>query len=123
VSPPAPVGQRGSGTLLGLGLIAATVTLGGGGVAVTAALAEAHRVQIVANQAALAASDVSSGVVPGFPCEMAGVLIRHAGLVLEHCEIRGSTSRIVASGSWWQMPIKKRALAAPANHPVFQDVG
>ena len=113
-------GQRGSGTLLGLALIAGTIVIGMGGVVVTSAVVEAQRLQEVTNQAALAASDVARGVVPGRPCEVARALVNRSGYHVESCETRAGTARIVAGGLWWEMPVRKRALAKPIDHPVFR---
>jgi secretion/DNA translocation related TadE-like protein len=114
------VGQRGSGTLLGLALIAGTIVMGSAGVVVTSALVEAKHLQEVTNQAALAASDVSRGITPDRPCEVARALVNQAGYRLEDCETRAGSARIVAGGSWWDMPLRKRALAEPVDHPVFR---
>lgn len=114
-------GYRGSGTVSGLAVILATVTLGVSGVAVTAGIVEARSAQTVSNQAALAASDVSRGVVPGHPCRVASSLVTDAGFRLLGCEVKQGSARIVVGGSWWGIGIEKRAHAGPPDHPAFRE--
>jgi len=118
-----PVGQRGSGTLLGLAVLCATVLLGSAALTVTTGFSEAIRVQMVANQVALQVSDVSRGLVPGHPCPMASTLAASAGLRLTRCDVEGGDARVVVAGSWWGMGIEKRARAGPPGHPFFPDGG
>jgi secretion/DNA translocation related TadE-like protein len=116
---PVIIGQRGSGTLMGLALLAGITILGSSAVFVTMGLVEASRVQVAANQAALAASDVSRGVVPGHPCRMASHLVNAAGYRVGRCEVGGGEARVMVSTVWWSMPVEKGARAGPTPHPVF----
>jgi secretion/DNA translocation related TadE-like protein len=118
---PVTSGQRGSGALMGLALLAGIVSLGSGGMMVTMGLVEAARVQVAANQASLAASDVSRGLVPGHPCRVASQIVTMAGYRMGGCEVRVGEARVSVSGMWWSMPIEKRARAGPLPHPVFVD--
>lgn len=117
--PPVILGQRGSGTLLGLALLATLATLGSGAVIVSMGFVEASRVQGVANQASLAASDVSRGVAPGHPCRVASQIVTAAQYRMGRCEVRGGEALVTVTGVWWSMPIEKRARAGPLPHPVF----
>jgi len=114
-------GQRGSGTLMGLAILAVIVLLGSSAIAVISGFNQARNGQAVANQAALAASDISRGVVPGHPCRVASSLVGGAGFQLLGCDVNQGKAWIVVGGQWWGLDIKKRAHAGPPDHPVFQE--
>jgi secretion/DNA translocation related TadE-like protein len=111
--------ERGSGTILGVGMLAAVALLGGGAVAISTAVVHATHAQTVANQAALAASDVSRGLVPGYPCRVASALTTDAGFQLLQCDVVTGQARVVVGGTWWGLGVSKRAMAGPPPHPVF----
>lgn len=113
-------GERGSGTIMGLTIFAVTVLMGASAIAVLSGLNMARHVQAVANQAALAASDISRGVVPGHPCRVASSLVSHSGFRLVGCDVTQGKAWIVVGGQWWGTPIQKRAHAGPPDHPVFR---
>lgn len=115
-------GERGSGTLMGLAILATVAILGSSAIAVISGLNEARSLQAVANQAALAASDVSRGVVAGHPCQTASPLVSGAGYRLLGCEVEGGKAWIVVGGQWWGIEMSKRAHAGPPNHPAFQEI-
>jgi len=117
----AVVGERGSGTLLGLAILAGIALIGSLAIAVTSGVNQARSVQVVANQAALAASDISRGVVPGHPCRVASSLVSGAGFRLLSCEVDQGKAWIVVGSAWWGLDIEKRAHAGPADHPVFRE--
>jgi len=116
-------GQRGSGTLLGLAILSVIAIVGSLAIAVTSGLNEARGVQAVANQAALAASDVSRGVVSGHPCRVASSLVTASGYRLRGCDVSHGKAWIVVGGLWWGIDISKRAHAGPPDHPVFRESG
>ena len=113
--------ERGSGTLWGLTILAVTVLVGSLAIAVTSGLNVARNGQAAANQAALAASDISRGVVPGHPCRVASSLVAGAGFRLLECDVERGKAWIVVGGQWWGIDIEKRAHAGPPNHPVFSE--
>ena len=117
----ATCGERGSGTLLSFTILAVTVLVGSLAIAVTSGLNVARNGQVAANQAALAASDVSRGVVPGHPCRVASALVSEAGYRLGGCDVAEGKAWIVVTRTWWGMAIEKRAHAGPAEHPVFRE--
>ncbi len=116
-------GQRGSGTIMGLAIFATIALAGSLAITVTSGLNEARNVQVVANQAALAASDVARGVVSGHPCRTASSVVSGAGHRLHVCEVTDGKARIVVASQWWGLDIEKRAHAGPPDHPVFRDGG
>jgi secretion/DNA translocation related TadE-like protein len=112
-------GARGSGSVLGVAVLAGVIIIGSSSTAVVSGLAEARRVQGVANQAALAASDVSRGIVSGFPCDVARAIVAGAGYRMVTCDVGDGEARVSVGSSWWTVPIDKRARAGPIPSPVF----
>jgi len=105
------VSERGSATLVTL---AATLGLVGIVTAVIAAgslLLHAERAQRAVDLAALAASDVARGVVPGFPCDVARAILRESGFALVSCTIEEGRSRVVARGQVGGVEVRARAHA------------
>jgi hypothetical protein len=106
---------------MGLTTLACIVLVGSVALAVMAGLNVARHVQSVANQAALAASDIARGVVPGHPCRVASSLVSGAGFRLLGCDVERGKAWIVVGGQWWGIDIEKRAHAGPPDHPVFRE--
>ena len=106
---------------MGLTILATIVLFGSSAIAVTSALNVARDGQAVANQAALAASDISRGLVPGHPCRVASSVVSEAGFRLVRCDVERGKAWIVVGGEWWGIDIQKRAHAGPLDHPVFRE--
>lgn len=106
---------------MGLTLLTTIVLVGSSAFAVTSGLNVARHVQSVANQAALAASDIARGVVSGHPCRVASSLVSGAGFRLLGCDVEQGRAWIVVGGQWWGIDIQKRAHAGPPDHPVFRE--
>ena len=113
--------ERGAGSVLAIGIIAGLATASTAAVAIIDLLTTASRVQRSADLAALATSDVSMGVVPGQPCDVARAAVRHSGFHLAHCLVSEGVAEVVVrfDGGW--LPIEKRALAGPQNSPLWGD--
>lgn len=112
-------GHQGSGSILMVAVMTTVALLGSSALAVSDALTEADRVQRVANQAALAASDVARGLAPGIPCRVASAIVAQAGVRVARCEVDGGIAMVEVAGSWWGMSLAKRAAAGPASHSAF----
>ena len=112
-------GQRGSGVVLAVGLMAVAVLLGGVAVATVDLLRSADRAQKVANLAALAASDVAIGVVSGRPCVVARDVAREQQMELDVCEVTGSVATVSISLKRHGVTIQKRAAASPQPTGVW----
>lgn len=81
--------EQGFGSALAIGSLAiASTCLFATSIAFDLALAKV-RVQLVADGAALAASDTFLGLVAGFPCENAEEFVQREGLKLATCRIVG----------------------------------
>jgi len=77
--------DRGSGSVLVLGLVAVAVLLAGAGAVLAQAGTAAVRAASAADLAALAAADVLLGRASGDPCGAAARVAREAGAVLGEC--------------------------------------
>lgn len=113
-------GEKGSGGMLSVALLATVILLGGLGVGASMALREATRVQSVANLAALAASDVARGRVPGIACDEARRIAELSSLAISSCTIVDGAARISLRASVAGYAIEKRAHAGPAPHPAWR---
>lgn len=79
--------DRGSGTIVGAGILMIFAVLVITGLSVLAVLPVKHQVQRAADAAALATADVAAGRLPGQPCEIAAELARLAAATLLSCTI------------------------------------
>ena len=112
-------GQRGSGVVVAVSLMAVVVLLGGVAVTTVDLLRVADRAQRVANLAALAASDVAIGVVSGRPCVVARDVARQQQMELDACEVTGSLATVSISLRRYGVTIQKRAAASPRPSGVW----
>lgn len=113
-------GQQGSALVLALGIMSMTVTAGALALLSADLLRHGQAVQVVANNAALAASDVARGVVSGHPCTVARHLATHQGVRLESCAITDGLATVIASASRYGFRIEKAAAAKPAEVAVWE---
>lgn len=105
--------ERGSGSLLTVAVIGALVCMAGLCTSLAAVLGAAQRLSVAADQAALAAADVASGLLPGVPCEQAArVASAHSG-TLQHCAVEASVSTVEVGGSALGLALSARSSAGP----------
>lgn len=109
--------DRGSGTVLALGILGATVAVVLTLIPVTGAFVASQRVANAADAAALAAADVASGAVPGVACQLAAVAASLNGAVLGDCELNGAVAAVSASSRWWVFSLSAKARAGPPGTP------
>lgn len=93
-------GERGSGGVLAVAVLAACVIVGSAALALAGGLAARQQVIAAADAAALAAADTALGVVPGDPCRSAARLAAEHGAGLAACRVEGlvvtvTTTRVV----------------------------
>ncbi|GLI26178.1 hypothetical protein ARHIZOSPH14_04200 [Agromyces rhizosphaerae] len=88
--------ERGAGSVLALGVVAATVALTAPVLAASAMLLGGQLAANAADAAALAAADAVSGAVPGEPCERAADAAARNGGTLEACAIDGLVAEVRA---------------------------
>ena len=113
--------ERGSGSLLAVAILGALVVLGSSTLAIMGVVQQATRAQLVANLAALAASDTSMGVVSGEPCSVARAVVTSAGFRVSQCEVLAGISRVVVVSNEGILPVEKRASARPQRLPGWEE--
>ena len=105
--------ERGSGSVLTVAVIGALLCLAGVFTSFAAVLGAARQLSVAADQTALAAADVASGLLPGVPCEQAArVATAHSGRLI-HCAIHESVATVEVGGSALGMALSARASAGP----------
>lgn len=86
-SPTRLVGERGAGTVLALGLVAAVVGVLLIMFSVTNRFLEQARLSSLADRAAIAGADALRGLLAGYPCKEAGFLVNREGASMVSCTI------------------------------------
>jgi secretion/DNA translocation related TadE-like protein len=108
-------GDRGSGSVLALGLVAAVIGVTAGGLVVVGASAAQARAAAAADLSALAAADVAVGLTPGVPCAAADEVARHNGAALDRCAQRGVEVTVGVSAPYLGLTASASARAGPAG--------
>lgn len=106
-------GERGSASVLSIGILGALVLLSSGAVAVAGATAAKQRVSGAADAAALAAADVASGARAGVPCSEAERLGAANGAAIVSCSVDGTVVTVTASATYLGLPLAIEARAGP----------
>ncbi len=105
--------DRGSGSLLTIALVGSITALTGLGLPVFIGLAVRQSVAAAADAAALAAADVLSGLVPGYPCDSARHVAEANGASLALCEPDGLVVTVSATRQFAGITITSTATAGP----------
>ncbi len=105
--------DRGSGSLLAIGLVAALAVLTTLIVPLYGALAVRSLVGAAADAAALAGADVAVGLAPGIPCEAASRAASAAGARMTSCAVDGLVITVVASRDILGVAVTAAATAGP----------
>ncbi|MGE3192635.1 MAG: Rv3654c family TadE-like protein [Microbacteriaceae bacterium] len=103
----------GSGSVLVVALVVATVAVALAVLALSAGLSVRQRLIGTADAAALAAADGASGAVPGAPCELARRVAAATGARLQSCRIDGLVASVEVAGAFGAVPISARSRAGP----------
>ncbi|BDI21530.1 hypothetical protein L3i23_03060 [Herbiconiux sp. L3-i23] len=106
-------GDRGAGSALAIGLVAAVVIVTVTLVPLYTAFASARRLAVTADAAALAAADTASGAVPGVPCEAAEAVARLGGARLVECDVESAIAAVTLSASVLGMELDAPSRAGP----------
>lgn len=107
------MGDRGSGSVLALGIVCAVVAVAGGGIAVVGAGGAHARAAAAADLAALAGADVATGRANGVPCEAAEAVARANGVALTACAQHGLVVMVTASTPYLGLSAAASARAGP----------
>ena len=105
--------DEGSGTILGVAIIAATMCTTGLVVSAFAVLALQQSVHGAADAAALAAADTASGAIAGFPCEAAAQAATINGTSVSSCAIDGLIAEISVERAAGPFVLRSRSRAGP----------
>ena len=116
------ISTRGSGTVLLLGITMAIISLGGAVLVAVDLVTFSSRIQQVANLAALAASDIAIGVVPGEPCNDARALVSGQALRLVSCATAEGVATAIVSGVRHGLEVEKTARARPTQGEIWPAV-
>lgn len=110
-------GEVGSGSILALGILAASGALTVALVPLLAALVVGQLVQNAADAAALAAADTVSGLVAGYPCPAAHETARLNAASVTACSLDGPIATVTVSRDYLGFTIVGRARAGPPGLP------
>ncbi|MGN6428294.1 MAG: Rv3654c family TadE-like protein [Leifsonia sp.] len=110
-------GQRGSGSVLAVAVIGATVSLAAGMLAVGGAVAAQRRASAAADLSALAAADVAVGRVAGDPCQTAADVSAANGAAVTGCSADGVVVTVTTSVDYLGLPATASARAGPRGSP------
>lgn len=72
-----------------------------------------HLAQSTTDHAALDAADAASGLIAGYPCDLAQDHARAAGIALTRCDVEGLVSRVVMNVTILGIDVQTRAKAGP----------
>ena len=114
--------ERGSITVIAIGMIAGVIALTGCIAGITAALVVKQRVAGAADAAAVAAADVVSGAVAGYPCERAENVARLNEASLIDCGVDGPIASVLVSAQVLAFEVRARARAGPPDGAIADSV-
>ena len=106
-------GERGSGSVLTVAVLGAMLSVAGLCASAGVVLVAAQRLSVAADQAALAAADVASGLLPGVPCEEAARVASAHSASIDGCSIEGQVATVEVVGAALGVPLEARATAGP----------
>ena len=105
--------DRGSGTILAIGLIFTILGIMTLVLAVGYQSLEQRRLQSTADAAAIAGDDALRGLNTGFACQIAGVIAKAAGATLDRCRIVESDIYISVCQRTMGIVLEARARSGP----------
>ncbi len=105
--------DRGSGTIIAVGLAAAIAALTATVLPLYSALAVKQSVAAAADAAALAAADAIVGRAAGFPCEVAARVAAANGASVTACDLDGLVATVSVSRQIVGIAVTARATAGP----------
>lgn len=105
--------ERGSGTVLAVGLTAALALVGVAVIPLGQVLVARAQAAGAADAAALAAADVASGRQPGFACELASEVAAANGAEVRSCEVDGLVVTVSVGRGILGFTVAARATAGP----------
>lgn len=112
-------GERGSGSILAVAIVAAVLMLFSLVLPVAIVLSAQQRAAGAADAAALAAADVAVGIDAGSPCPVAAIVAAANATRLNGCLVDGTTVTVRVTASVLAFTVSARATAGrPIDEPV-----
>jgi len=108
--------DRGAGTVVSLGIVAAIVTVTTALTMGLGAVAALHTAQSVIDGSALVAADTASGRSPGYPCDRARDVAAAKSIVLGLCQINGHSARVSSTVIFLGISVVVKAQAGPPEN-------
>lgn len=108
-------GERGSGSILVIAILAAMLSLLSLFVPLAAVLLTRHSVATAADASALAAADVASGLLPGSPCPEAATVAAANHVQIDRCDVDGAVVTVTASTVVLGFRVAMTATAGPPD--------
>lgn len=106
-------GERGSGTILGLALVAAILLTVGTAIPALGGLVARGQAAGAADAAALGGADVASGAAAGSICETARAIAAANRATLDECTVDGLLVTVSARVEWLGLSVSARSRAGP----------
>jgi secretion/DNA translocation related TadE-like protein len=106
-------GEVGSGSLLAVAIIGATIASLALGVPLLVGLGIRQSVSIAADAASLAGADVAAGIYPGSPCAVAASVATANHARLDGCKVDGLVVTVRAKGEFLGLTLAAGATAGP----------
>jgi secretion/DNA translocation related TadE-like protein len=107
--------ERGAGSILGIGIMAATILLFMAGALLAEILLNTSAVASAADATALAAADARVGIVGGFPCEIAAKVAIANRVQLASCSLDGLDATVRVTRLVLGFVVEARATAGPSR--------
>lgn len=105
--------ERGSGSAMALSIAVVLVALTALILPVSTALGSKAQLAADADAAALAAADIASGAVAGYPCDGAAEAARLGGSELVDCRVDGLISTVTVARVIWGIGVSVTVRAGP----------
>lgn len=105
--------DAGSGSLLAIALIGATLASLALGVPLLVGIGVRQSVANAADASALAAADVAAGIFAGSPCTVAADVATANGVRLDGCAVDGRVVTVRTSAEFLGIPLATSATAGP----------
>lgn len=115
------VSDRGAASVLAVALCSCLMLAAVTVIPASMALAAAQRADGAADSAALAGADVASGLEPGSPCDVAGLVAAANGVELGSCEVDGMIVTVQVETRSGPLSVRARATAGPPTAPTAEE--
>jgi secretion/DNA translocation related TadE-like protein len=111
-------GERGAGSVLGVAIIGALISMLTLLIPLCAVLAAKQEAAGAADAAAIAAADIAVGTLPGLPCAAAASIAEANGAVLRSCTVNLSNATVLTEIRMLGFSVTARATAGQREEVV-----